>query len=279
MKKHGSTILLIIIFFIGLSLLLYPSFSDWWNSMHQSRAIASYSQQVAQLDDDRYAELWNTAWSYNSTLLERANNFILSGAQMQTYEQLLNVGGTGIMGYVEIPSINVILPIYHGTSESVLQVAVGHLEWTSLPVGGGSSHCVISGHRGLPSAKLFTDLDKMAVGDVFMLRVLDEVLTYEVDQVLIVVPDDTQALRIEEGKDLCTLITCTPYGINSHRLLVRGHRIENIPEAKTIRVTADAVQIEPVIAAPLVAAPMLLTLLVVLLLPKRNWNRRNEYEE
>ena len=161
------------------------------------------------------------------------------------------------------------LPIYHGTEESVLQIAVGHLEWTSLPVGGESTHCVLSGHRGLPSAKLFTNLDKLREGDTFLLRVLDEVLTYEVDQILIVEPQETAALQIEEGKDYCTLVTFTPYGINTHRLLVRGHRIDNMEEAKTIRVTADAVQIEPLLVAPIVAIPMLLILLVLLLLPRR----------
>jgi sortase A len=172
------------------------------------------------------------------------------------------------MGYIEVPTIGVTLPIYHGTDEAVLQIAVGHLEWTSLPVGGESSHCVVSGHRGLPSAKLFTDLDKLVVGDLFMFRVLDEILTYEVDQILIVEPHETEALLIQQGKDLCTLITCTPYGVNSHRLLVRGHRVENQEEAQTIRVTADAMQIEPVIVAPIVAIPMLLVLLIGVLIPK-----------
>lgn len=269
MKKHWSTILLFFIFLIGLSLLLYPSFSDWWNSLHQSRAIANYTEQVAQLDSERYTQLWDAAWDYNQTLLDRFNSYILTDEQKQSYEQLLNVSGNGVMGYIEIPSIGVSLPIYHGTDKAVLQVAVGHLEWTSLPVGGKSSHCVISGHRGLPSAKLFTDLDKLAEEDIFILRVLDEVLTYEVDQILIVEPSDTEALQIVKGADLCTLVTCTPYGINSHRLLVRGHRIENIEEAKTIRVTADAVLIEPVIVAPMLALPILLILLLVLMLPKR----------
>ena len=173
------------------------------------------------------------------------------------------------MGYIEIPKINCSLPIYHGTNEAILQVAVGHIEGTSLPVGGESTHCVLSGHRGLPSAKLFTNLDQMEVGDIFMLRVLDEVLTYEVDQILIVEPQETGALQIEEGKDYCTLVTCTPYGVNTHRLLVRGHRIENIEEAKTVRVTADAIQIEPLLVAPAVALPMLIVLLVVLLIKTR----------
>lgn len=269
MKKHLSTILLVLVFLIGLSLLLYPTFADWWNSFHQSRAVASYVEQVANMDDDKYNEIWNAAWDYNQSLIDRPNSFLLSDEQWEKYNALLDVGGTGIMGYIEIPLIDVMLPIYHGTSEGVLQVAAGHLEWTSLPVGGTSSHCVLSGHRGLPSARLFTDLDKLVVGDVFMMHVLDETLTYEIDQILIVEPQDTENLLIEEGKDYCTLVTCTPYGINSHRLLVRGHRIETEEAAKTIRITADAVQIEPIIVAPFVAAPMLLLLLIILLWPKR----------
>lgn len=269
MKKHISTILLVLVLLIGLSLLLYPSFADWWNSFHQSRAVASYVEQVANMDEDQYAQIWEAARAYNQSLLDRPNDYLLSQAQTEEYEALLNVGGNGIMGYIEIPSINVTLPVYHGTEESVLQVAIGHLSWTSLPVGGESSHCVVSGHRGLPSARLFTDLDQLAVGDVFLFRILDEVLTYQVDQILIVEPNETDALLISQGEDLCTLVTCTPYGINSHRMLVRGHRIENIEEAKVIRVTADAIKIDPIIVAPVVAAPMLLILLIELLLPKK----------
>ena len=186
------------------------------------------------------------------------------------YESLLNVSGNGIIGYIEIPSINCSLPIYHGTDEAILQIAVGHIEGTSLPVGGSGTHCVLSGHRGLPSARLFTDLDKMVIGDTFLMRVLDETLTYEVDQIRIVLPYELDALEIEEGKDYCTLVTCTPYGVNSHRLLVRGHRIENQEEAQAIRITADAMQIEPLLVAPIVAIPMLLILLVILLLPKKS---------
>lgn len=274
MKKHLSTILLLLVFIVGLSLLLYPSFADWWNSFHQTQAIATYSEQVADIDDEKYEEIWNAAWDYNQSLLKRANNYLLSDAQKAEYDSLLDVGGTGVMGYIEIPSIKVALPIYHGTDEAVLQVAVGHLEWTSLPVGGESTHCVVSGHRGLPSAKLFTDLDQMQVGDTFVFRILDEVLTYEVDQIRIVEPSDTSELSIIKGKDLCTLITCTPYGINSHRMLVRGHRVDNADEARVVRVTADATQIEPIIVAPIVAAPMLLVLLVILMIPKPK-KRRN----
>ena len=268
MKRHGTTIILLIVLIIGLSLLLYPTFSDWWNSMHQSRAVASYVEEVANIDEEQYAHLWEAAWNYNESLVDRPNTYTLDEAQKAEYDQILDIGGLGIMGYIEVPTIGVTLPIYHGTDEAVLQIAVGHLEWTSLPVGGESSHCVVSGHRGLPSAKLFTDLDKLVVGDVFIFRVLDEILTYEVDQILIVEPHETDSLLIQKGQDLCTLITCTPYGVNSHRLLVRGHRVENQEEAQAIRITADAMQIEPTIVAPILAIPMLLVLLIILLFPK-----------
>lgn len=272
MKKNGSTVLLILVFLTGLSLLLYPAFSDWWNSFHQSQAVAGYVEQVAELEQERYAEIWDAARDYNRSLLDRPNEYLLSEEQKAEYETLLDVGGSGIMGYIEIPSIGVTLPIYHGTAESVLQIAAGHLEWTSLPVGGESSHCVLSGHRGLPSARLFTDLDQLTVGDVFLFRVLDEVLTYEVDQILIVEPQETEDLHIAEGQDYCTLVTCTPYGINSHRLLVRGHRVENTPEAVNIRVTANAIAIDPLVVAPIVALPMLLVLLVFVMIRYRKRN-------
>lgn len=268
-KDNYITLLLFLILLAGLSLLLYPSVSDYWNSLHQTRAIATYAEEVANLNQDQYDEIWAAAESYNASLTDRVNAYQLSDAQKEEYQQLLNVSGLGVMGYIEIPEIDVSLPIYHGTEDSVLQVAVGHLEWTSLPVGGESTHCVLSGHRGLPSAKLFTNLDKLREGDIFLLRVLDEILTYEVDQILIVEPQDTAALEIVEGQDYCTLVTCTPYGINTHRLLVRGHRIDNIEEGKTVRVTGDAVQLEPLLVAPVVAIPMLLILLILLLLPRR----------
>lgn len=270
MKKKNNfiTVLLVLILLAGVSLLLYPSLSNYWNSMHQTRTIASYAENVANLDNQRYDELWKAARKYNQSLASEKNGFQLSDSRRQQYEQLLDVTGTGIMGYIEIPEINVSLPIYHGTEDAILQVAVGHLEWSSLPVGGMSTHCVLSGHRGLPSAKLFTNLDKLQEGDTFVLRVLDEVLTYEVDQILIVEPQEINALQIEKGKDYCTLVTCTPYGINTHRLLVRGHRIEN-PEESSIRVTADAIQIEPMLVAPIVAIPILLMLLILLLIPKK----------
>jgi sortase A len=269
MKKHRSTLILILVFLIGLSLLLYPALSNYWNSFHSSKAIAAYAEQASNLDEQIYQYMWDSAVEFNKTLQKGPNKYTLTEEQSAQYPKLLDVGNTGIMGYIEIPVLDVSLPIYHGTSDAVLQIAVGHLDWTSLPTGGDSTHCVLSGHRGLPSAKLFTHLDKLVEGDVFMLRVLDELLTYEVDQILIVKPHEAKDLQIVKGKDYCTLVTCTPYGVNSHRLLVRGHRIENEVAAKIIHVTSDAVQIEPVLVAPVLAAPLLLMLFILLMIPKR----------
>lgn len=265
MKNKLTTILLILALFAGLSLLLYPTVSDYWNSLHASQAVADYAENVRNLEAEKYEQVLQDAKSYNQMLPYEQTTFALSEEEKEAYDALLDISGTGVMGYIEIPTVNISLPVYHGTEDAVLQIAVGHLEWSSLPVGGESTHCVLSGHRGLPSAKLFTNLDKLVAGDKFIMRVLDEVLTYEVDQILIVEPTDVSTLIIEAGKDLCTLVTCTPYGINSHRMLVRGHRIENQDEAKAIRVTSDAIQIEPLIVAPAVALPMLLVLLVILL--------------
>ena len=271
MKKGTlSTMILILVFFVGLSLLLYPTISDYWNSLHQSRAIAQYAEQVAEMDTRQYDQLLAAARSYNEALLKKADRYAMSDAERKEYESLLNISGNGIISYIEIPLISCSLPIYHGTNESVLQIAVGHIEGTSLPTGGAGTHSVLSGHRGLPSAKLFTDLDKLGMGDDFILRILDETLTYEVDQILIVEPYEMEALEIDPEMDYCTLVTCTPYGINTHRMLVRGHRVENQEAAQTVRVTADALQIEPVIVAPLVAAPMLLILLIILLIPRKS---------
>lgn len=265
MKNRIITIVLIILLFAGLSLLLYPSVSNYWNSFHATQAVSNYVQDVQKLDRSRYEAMWDDAVAYNQSLLTRSTDYALTDKQERQYSDLLSIDGTGIMGYIEIPTIKLSLPIYHGTEDSVLQIAAGHIEWSSLPTGGASTHCVLSGHRGLPSAKLFTNLDQLVAGDTFVIRVLDEVMTYEVDQILIVEPEDVSALTIEDGKDLCTLVTCTPYGVNSHRLLVRGHRVEN--QSETIRVTSDAMQIEPLIVAPLVAMPALVLLLILLLIP------------
>ena len=278
MKQNKTNLILIAVFLLGLALLVYPSASNYWNSFHATRAIASYSEQVAELDNTHYRQQWQEAEAYNQTLTGKSNRWVLSDEERAQYEALLDVSGTGIIGYVEIPERRVSLPIYHGVDEAVLQIAAGHIEGSSLPVGGAGTHCVLSGHRGLPSARLFTDLDQLTEGDVFMLRVLDEVLTYEVDQIHIVEPHELQDLELVPGQDYCTLVTCTPYGINSHRLLVRGHRIANANE-DDIRVTADALTIEPLLVAPVVAAPILLVLLVIVLLGTRKKPDRTDKAE
>ncbi|MEE3436702.1 MAG: class C sortase [Lachnospiraceae bacterium] len=261
-KKHRTNLILIGIVLLGMGLIAYPGFADWWNSLHQSRAVASYAESVANLDANKYSEMLADAEAYNAELAKIGAQWIITDEQMAKYESELAVTDSGIMGYIDIPKIRVTLPIYHGTDETILQIAIGHLAGTSLPVGGDSTHCVVSGHRGLPSARLFTDIDKLVEGDTFTMTVLNRTVTYEVDQIRIVEPTDLSNLQIEEGKDYCTLVTCTPYGINTHRLLVRGHRVANANgEANVI---ADALQIEPVYVAPVVAAPMLIILLILL---------------
>ena len=265
MKKNQFNIILVLFLLIGLSLILYPSISDYWNSFHQTRAIASYAEAVADIDKEKYDMMYQSAVQYNEELAEIGIQWELTEEQRAAYKNELDVTGTGIMGYIEIQKIGCFLPIYHSTEESVLQIAIGHLEGTSLPVGGESTHCFLSGHRGLPSARLFTDIDQLAEGDTFVLRTLDEMLTYQVDQIRIVLPYELDDLQILPGRDLCTLVTCTPYAVNSHRLLVRGHRVENAPEARQIRVTGDAFLIDSLVVAPLVALPILLALLIALL--------------
>jgi sortase A len=260
MKKF-TTILLLAGFLVGLSLLLYPTVSDLYNAKHQSQAVADYTHQVEAMDDSEAEAIWQSAVEYNQRLAENTSrSFNLSEQETQEYEAQLSQ--TEVMAYLEIPSIRVTLPIYHGVDDNVLQAGLGHFPGSSLPVGGESTHCVLSGHRGLPSSKLLTDLDQLVEGDVFMIDTLEETLTYEVDQILIVTPEELDALQIVPGEDLCTLVTCTPYGVNTHRLLVRGHRIENLTEAELQAVTADAVQIEPVVAAPFAAVPIFLLLLI-----------------
>lgn len=278
MKKNRSTIILILIFLVGLSVMLYPTVSDYVNQKNQSRAVASYSEEVENLSDVDYQAYFDAANDYNRRLAETPDAFYRP-EEVSGYTDTLDVSGTGIMGYITIPKIGVELPVYHGTSDGVLQVAAGHLEGSSLPVGGAGTHAVISAHRGLPSAKLFTNLDELEVGDTFTITVLDRVLTYEVDQISIVLPTETDLLQPVEGKDYVTLMTCTPYGINTHRLLVRGKRIENAENQKHIRVTADALRIEPIIVAPALAVPMLLVLLVVMLAVPHLRKRKNQREE
>ena len=274
MKKHLSTILLVGVFLLGLGILLYPSVSDYWNSMHQTRAIGAYEDTLSGMTQKDYSEYFAQADAYNAALASLPTP--LTGyevldtlEEVPKYRDVLDVNGMGIMGYIDIDEIGVELPIYHGTDPSVLNVAVGHLEGTSLPVGGVGTHCVLSAHRGLPSARLFTDLDRLKMGDTFTLTVLNRLLTYQVDQVLIVEPDQVEALAIDPNEDYCTLVTCTPYGINTHRLLVRGRRVENAEEKPVIYVPADMVQIDPLVVTPAVAAPMLLVLLIFLLIRYR----------
>lgn len=264
-KQNFITIMLIFILLVGLSMLSYPTVSDYWNSFHQSKAVAGYVDKVADLSKADYSKMLSDAESYNKTLDQSViPDLNINGEAKEVYNRLLDVTGSGIMAYVEIPKLNTTLPIYHGTDDSVLQVAIGHIPGTSLPIGGKGTHAVISGHRGLPSAKLFTDLDQLVEGDIFYIQVLDQTLTYEVDQILTVTPDDVSALTIDFDQDYVTLVTCTPYGVNSHRLLVRGHRIAN--ETKEARVTAEASQVDPILVAPFVAVIVLLFLSVLLYL-------------
>lgn len=260
------TVVLVCVFLVGVVILLYPSFSDWWNSRTQTRAVADYDAMTAAMDEKDYTAYFEAAAAYNESLAALGTLTALTTPELidEDYWNLLDINGTGIMGYITIEKINVQLPIYHGTSDSVLQIAAGHLEGTSLPVGGESTHAVISAHRGLPSARLFTDIDQLEVGDTFTITVLNQVLTYKVDLISIVLPDEIEYLYIEDGKDYCTLMTCTPYGINTHRLLVRGVRTTAEDEA-LMYVTADAYQVDPLLVALVLAVPMLLVLLIGLL--------------
>lgn len=272
-KKHISTIIIALIFLAGLGFLLYPTVSNLWNRAHQSRAIATYTKQVEKLDDFQNKEMLKAARKYNKSLLKKSDHWKLSKKDKKKYESLLDVSGTGIMGYIEVPKIDCSLPIYHGTDEGALQIAIGHLEGSSLPVGGKSTHCVLSGHRGLPSARLFTDLDQMEEGDVFVLNVLGRKLAYEVDQIKVVLPDEMSDLEIVQGKDLCTLVTCTPYGINTHRLLVRGHRTKYIEET-VVRVQKEAEKKETGIWL-LAGGGAVFLIIIIIVVVKRRRKRRN----
>ena len=255
--------LLVLAIVIGTALLVYPSASNYWNSFRQTKTVMRYAEYVANLSDEQYAAAISAAEEYNRSLAETGIDWDMSEEQRKTYKSLLDLDDSGVMGYIDVPKINVKLPIYHGTSPEVLQVSIGHLEQTSLPVGGGSSHCVLSGHRGLPRAELFSQLDKMVEGDTFTLSVLNETYTYKVDRIRVVEPKNMTELKIMPGEDLCTLVTCTPYGVNSHRLLVRGHRIENLQgNAKAV---ADAMQLDPVFVAPFLMIPLVTGLLLMML--------------
>lgn len=273
-KKSGnaSTIILVAMFFVGLCVLLYPTISDFWNEKRQSQAIVNYDDLVVDLTPEDYSEYFSEADSYNKKIRNMSFPFLNHKSIAEEYYSTLDVNGDGMMGYITIEKIKVQLPIYHGTSDKVLNSAVGHVEGSSLPIGGKSTHAVLSAHRGLPSAKLFTNLDKLETGDIFTIRILDRTITYQVDQILIVLPHETQALNIVAGEDYCTLVTCTPYGINTHRMLVRGTRIENIEPDRVINVITEAYKIDPLLVTPAVAAPMLGLLLIALIVRSRKSN-------
>jgi len=277
-KKNGltSTILLVAIFLIGLCVLLYPTVSDFWNEKRQSQAIMNYDDLIVDLTPEDFSEYFRKAEEYNRKLKLISFPFLGYSELDDEYYSTLDVNGQGMMGYITIEKIKVQLPIYHGTSDKVLNSAVGHLEGSSLPVGGESTHSVLSAHRGLPSAKLFTNLDKVVVGDIFTITILDRTFTYQVDQVLIVLPDQIDELSVVNGEDYCTLVTCTPYGINTHRMLVRGTRIENIEKAKKVNVLTEAFQIDPLIVTPAVAITMLGGLLVFLMVKSSKEKKKNK---
>lgn len=264
LKKRLTSLALALISLTGAIMLAYPTVANAWNDRHATRVIAEYTEELSAIDNAEYADLWEKARSFNEQLKNKTARD-LTEEELKEYESILNVSGTGILGYVEIPVIKVSLPIYHGTSEGVLQIAAGHIEWTSLPTGGVGNHCAVSGHRGLASAKLFSDLPQMQLGDVFYIRVLNELMTYEVDQIKTVLPWELDDISPQAGQDYFTLVTCTPYGINSHRLLVRGHRIPNDETTRSILVPADAIRIEPMIVAPILAFPIVFILIMLVI--------------
>ncbi len=260
MKNRKTTIILLIFFFIGLSVLLYPTISSFWNSKTQSEAIVDYESMLSQYTPEDYTEIFEEAENYNKELASLEYS-TLEYDRIPGYDNILNISGTGMIGYISIPKISQELPIYHGTSDNVLSVAVGHLEGSSFPVGGTDTHCVVSAHRGLPTAVLFTHLDRMEIGDTFSFTILDRTLTYEVDEIRIVEPNDSSLIQIVKGKDYCTLLTCTPYGINTQRLLVRGHQVD-ASQTRNLYIGNEAYRVEPLIVMPLVALPIIAVLLV-----------------
>ncbi|MBQ8359483.1 MAG: class C sortase [Oscillospiraceae bacterium] len=260
MKSRKTTIILLISFFVGLSVLLYPSLSSYWNSRTQSKAIVDYESMLANFKPEDYTAIFEAADAYNQKL-RQLQDPMQEYFKLSDYNSILNLGNTGMIGYITVPKIGQELPVYHGTSHSVLSVAVGHLEGTSLPIGGESTHSVVSAHRGLPTAVLFTHLDRMEIGDTFYFTILDRTITYEVDQIRIVDPNDSSLLRITEGKDYCTLLTCTPYGINTQRLLVRGHQVD-ASQTRSIYIGNEAFRIEPLVVMPVVALPIITALLI-----------------
>ena len=265
MQSRKSTIILLISFFIGLSVLLYPSLSSYWNSKTQSQAIVDYEAMLANYKPEDHSAIFEAADSYNAALAALGAPLLQHQELDDVYWKTLDISGTGMMGYLNVPKINQELPVYHGTSDSVLATAVGHFQGTSLPVGGTNTHCVVSAHRGLPTAVLFTHLDRMEPGDIFYFTILDRTITYEVDQIRIVEPDDLSLIQIEEGQDYCTLLTCTPYGINTQRLLVRGHQVDTT-QTRNLYIANDAYRVDPLVVMPMVALPIIMALLVYVML-------------
>lgn len=255
MKKHGSTILLLMILLAGVALLLYPAFSSYYNGIHQSRAVQSYEEQVAKLPEEMYESYFREADAYNVRLLEKRTHFISGKPKSEEYQRLLSVNGD-TMAVIEIPKLDLRLPVYHGTSEEVLGSGVGHLEGSSLPAGGKGTHTVLTGHRGLPSSTLFTGLDKLEKGDLFIVTVLNRKLCYEVEEISIVEPEEMDGLKIDPEKDLCTLVTCTPYGVNTHRMFVRGIRTEKPWEAASAKIESNAEAFPPWLTAVVAAVPV-----------------------
>ena len=278
MRKHKTVIFLTIGFLVGICVLLYPAFSDFWNSKTQSRAITDYESVLDNLDENEYSAIFERAHAYNKALYE-TNYPLMDYKNVPGYYDTLRITDNDMIGYLKIDRIGVELPIYHGTSDDVLNRGVGHLEGSSLPIGGENTHSIMSAHRGLPSSKLFTDLDRMEIGDTFQIIILDQVLTYQVDFIKVIEPTDVSDLQIIEGGDYCTLFTCTPYGINTHRLLVRGVRIETIKEKPIIYVSNEAFRIEPLLVTPAVAAPMLFVLLIHLLVKYREPPKNTQQKE
>ena len=275
LKKQIPNIIFGIIFLVGLAVFLYPSVSNYINSKNQSRVISSYQEALNSFTEEDYSKLWDAAYAYNEALVDKRMNFELSDDELKEYNSILDATGTGIIGYIEIENIGVNLPIYHGTDESVLQVGIGHLEGTSFPTGTTSTHAVLSGHRGLPSSKLFSDLDQMIVGDTFLLHILDQTFAYQVDQINIVLPEETSDLAIQPGKEYVTLVTCTPYGVNTHRLLVRAKRVDYSEETKLI-VPADAVRYGNMVVAPFIGAPLLLIAFIIFMVLTSNRGKKKK---
>lgn len=266
-KNALVTILLIFILLLGFAIILYPTVSNWWNERLQSKAVELYQAAVDNMDEAQFERHFQAAGDYNKALYNLNNPIadyeeLDKNESIEKYEKILDVAGNGVIGYVTIPAIDVVLPVYHGTSEEILSVAIGHMEGSSFPIGGENTHSVIMAHRGLPSAKLFSDLDKLVVGDTFTITVLNQTLTYEVDEINIVLPDKLDKLNIVKGKDYVTLLTCTPYGINTHRLLVRARRIVK-EEELTVRVPADAMQVDPMLVVPFIAIPLVLIMIMI----------------